>query len=69
MVRISNSNYRSVSSQLSTGEHRATKHDVVGSYKDSLKNVKLFVNGGVYPDEANKLLSGTSDLGLVHMHR
>ncbi|KAK2459474.1 hypothetical protein APHAL10511_008508 [Amanita phalloides] len=44
------------------GKLRAIQHDVVASYRHLIKNSKVFVNGGVLPDEGAELVkSGKAD--------
>ncbi|KAG1751714.1 hypothetical protein EDB19DRAFT_2035778 [Suillus lakei] len=38
------------------GNHRATKHDVLKTYRPCIKNSPLFLNGGLTPEEANQLI-------------
>ncbi|KAM6492768.1 hypothetical protein JOM56_012492 [Amanita muscaria] len=38
------------------GTRRATKHDVVASYRHLIKNAKVVVNGGVLPEEGAELV-------------
>jgi 2,4-dienoyl-CoA reductase-like NADH-dependent reductase (Old Yellow Enzyme family) len=40
-----------------TGVHRATKHDVLESYRPYIKNAKLFINADVTPEEGETLVS------------
>ncbi|KAG6908168.1 hypothetical protein DXG01_005868 [Tephrocybe rancida] len=48
------------------GEKRATIHDVVASYRDVIKNAKVFVNAGVTPEEAAALVeAGTVDGAVI----
>ncbi|KAF7294732.1 Oxidored-FMN domain-containing protein [Mycena indigotica] len=46
------------------GKKRATKHDVVGTFKPFLKNTPLFVNAGVTPEEAEELVSNGTAAGV-----
>ncbi|KAG6811786.1 hypothetical protein H0H92_005856 [Tricholoma furcatifolium] len=44
------------------GKKRATPHDIVGTYRHLIKNAKVFVNGGVLPEEGASLVeSGKAD--------
>jgi hypothetical protein len=42
---------------LPLGKPRATKHDVLESYRPLIKHAKLFLNAGVTPSEAEELIS------------
>lgn len=47
---------------ISSGKRRATKHDVVASYRYLIKNSKFILNGGIPPEEAAELVkSGVVD--------
>ncbi|KAG1751718.1 hypothetical protein EDB19DRAFT_1197823 [Suillus lakei] len=39
------------------GNHRATKHDVLKTYRPCIKKSPLFLNGGLTPEEANQLIA------------
>ncbi|KAG6829713.1 hypothetical protein H0H92_003748 [Tricholoma furcatifolium] len=39
------------------GKKRATPHDIVETYRPSIKNAKVFVNGGVLPEEGAALVA------------
>jgi 2,4-dienoyl-CoA reductase-like NADH-dependent reductase (Old Yellow Enzyme family) len=41
----------------STGKHRATKHDVLETYRSCVKNSAFFLNGGLTPEEADQLIA------------
>ncbi|KAL0579838.1 hypothetical protein V5O48_002146 [Marasmius crinis-equi] len=53
------------------GVPRGIKHDPVESYRSYVKNAKFFPNGGIFPDEAVKLISeGNADavvFGFLHI--
>ncbi|KAL0575124.1 hypothetical protein V5O48_006850 [Marasmius crinis-equi] len=54
--------YLEMTDPVIDGNKRGTVHDVVASYRPYVKNAKFFANGGIFPDEAVKLVSeGTSD--------
>jgi len=38
------------------GKKRATQHDVLESYREYVKNAKLYLNSGVQPEEGEKLV-------------
>lgn len=42
---------------MSAGEHRATKHDVLKSYRPCINKAAFFLNGGLTPEEANQLIA------------
>ncbi|KAG0704545.1 hypothetical protein DFH29DRAFT_910800 [Suillus ampliporus] len=39
------------------GKHRATKHDVLETYRPCIKKSPLILNGGLTPEEANQLIA------------
>jgi 2,4-dienoyl-CoA reductase-like NADH-dependent reductase (Old Yellow Enzyme family) len=39
------------------GVHRATKHDILESYRPYIKNAKLILNAGIQPEEGEELLA------------
>ncbi|KAJ7086307.1 flavoprotein NADH-dependent oxidoreductase [Mycena crocata] len=44
------------------GKTRATKHDVIGTFRPAVKNAKFFANGGFTPAEADEMITaGTLD--------
>jgi 2,4-dienoyl-CoA reductase-like NADH-dependent reductase (Old Yellow Enzyme family) len=45
-----------------TGKMRATKHDVLGTFRPAVKHAKLFGNGNFTPEEAEEMVAaGTID--------
>ena len=58
MVRISTpGSLKSRFSTISSGVHRATKHDILEAYRPYIKNAKVILNSGISPEEGEELLA------------
>lgn len=55
-----------IDNNASLGKRRAIQHDVLASYRDLIKNSKVFINGGVLPAEGAELVkSGRADVASI----
>ena len=59
MVRISTPNgpFQFRFSPMPSGVHRATKHDILETYRPYIKNAKVILNSGIQPEEGEELLA------------
>jgi 2,4-dienoyl-CoA reductase-like NADH-dependent reductase (Old Yellow Enzyme family) len=42
---------------MTSGVHRATKHDILETYRPYIKNAKVILNSGIQPEEGEELLA------------
>ena len=58
MVRISNPWIFPIEcSPISSGVHRATKHDILETYRPYVKNAKFILNSSILPEEGEELVA------------